>query len=205
VLCLVPRGAAKVTVARRIDVKAAAENGGFAVVAVSGGASDGGEDSVPIGAAVSVDLIQELEDALGPGLALMVSASEPSAEEDEEDEEDAFVPPPAGVTAPAAKPLTVSIAVGGKIVNVRDLKVPILLTVAKKKPGMTCGFYNETTLDWSSEGMWEEEDTAGNGALVCATTHLTMFAALFKGLSLAVTCLPAELLTAEGDNDTNEY
>ena len=47
--------------------------------------------------------------------------------------------------------------------------------------------------------MWEHD--AGNGALVCASTHLTVFAAIKKtwiGLNLAITCLPAELLTANG-------
>ena len=47
--------------------------------------------------------------------------------------------------------------------------------------------------------MWEHD--AGNGALVCASTHLTVLAAINKtwvGLTLAVTCVPAELLTARG-------
>ena len=47
--------------------------------------------------------------------------------------------------------------------------------------------------------MWEHD--AGNDALVCASTHLTMFAAVKKtwvGLQMAVTCVPAAFLTAEG-------
>ena len=47
--------------------------------------------------------------------------------------------------------------------------------------------------------MWEHD--AGNGALVCASTHLTAFAAIKKtwlGLTMAVRCVPAEFLTAEG-------
>ena len=32
------------------------------------------------------------------------------------------------------------------------------------KEGFGCGFYNETTLEWSSEGMWEHD--AGDGALL---------------------------------------
>ena len=47
--------------------------------------------------------------------------------------------------------------------------------------------------------MWEHD--AGNGALVCVSTHLTVFAAIKKtwiGLHLAMTCLLAELLIAKG-------
>ena len=47
--------------------------------------------------------------------------------------------------------------------------------------------------------MWEQD--AGNGALVCASTHLTVFAAIKKtwvGLRMAVTCVPAEFLTTKG-------
>ena len=71
--------------------------------------------------------------------------------------------------------------------------------MSKREDGFACGFYNETTFEWSSEGMWEHD--AGDGALVCASTHLTVFAAIKKtwvGLTLAVTCVPAAFLTAEG-------
>ena len=203
-----------VTVAQRIDVRDAAENGGFAFIAVSSNVTggDGEGETNRVGAAVPVSMVQQLAASGGAGVVLMVSASKASATEEN------FIPGAAtGSTAGApadngalpteptlqitlaAPPVSVSIAVNGKIVHVRDLPEPILLTVlSKKTDGAECGFYNETTLEWSSEGMWEHD--AGNGALVCASTHLTVFAAIKKtwiGLHLAMTCLPAELLTAK--------
>ena len=158
-------------------------------------------------------MIQQLAASGGAGVVLMVSASKASTTED------AFTPgagtgpvagaPPDDAAPPteptlqitlAAPPLSLSVAVNGEIVKIRDLPEPILLTVlSKKKDGFECGFYNETTLEWSSEGMWEHD--AGNGALVCASTHLTVLAAIkmtWIGIHLAMTCLPAELLTAKG-------
>ena len=237
-----------VTVAQRIDAQAAAANGGFASITVSGNVTDGGGggEANRVGAAVPVSMIQQLAASGGAGVVLMVSASKPFATAAEDtfspgaatDPTDEAAPPtePSLQVTLAAPPLSVSIAVNGEIVKVRDLKEPILLTVlSKKKGGFECGFFNETTLEWSSEGMWEHD--AGNGALVCASTHLTVFAAIKKtwvGLTLAVmstsqetqtqrsgkacchsvsivflwvfiffrsaqvTCVPAELLTAEG-------
>ena len=203
-----------VTVAQRIDVQAAAENGGFASISVPGNMADGdGGEANPVGAAVPVSMIEHLAGLGGTGLVLMVSGSKPSATEDNfvsgaatgsaagGPSDDAAPPtePTLQITM-AAPPVSVSIGVNGEIVQVRDLPEPILLTVmSKKKDGVECAFYNETTLEWSSEGMWEHD--AGNGALVCASTHLTVFAAIKKtwvGLKMAVTCVPAAFLTAEG-------
>ena len=204
-----------VTVAQRVDVQAAAENGGFASIAVSGSMTDGdgaGETN-RVWAAVPVSMIQQLAASDGTGVVLMVSASKASATEE------IFMPgaatgpvagAPADDAAPpteptlqitlAAQPVSVSVAVNGEIINIRNLREPILITVLSvKKDGFECAFYNETTLVWSSEEMWEHD--AGNGALVCASTHLTAFAAIKKtwiGLQLAFTCIPAKFLTAEG-------
>ena len=200
-----------VTVAQRIDVRAAAENG-FASISVPGNVADG-DGGEPVGAAIPAAMIEELAALGGTGLVLMVSGSKPSATEENftpgaatgsaagVPSDDAAPPtePTLQITM-EAPPLSVSIGVNGKIVHVRDLPEPILLTVmSKKKDGVECAFYNETTLEWSSEGMWEHD--AGNDALVCASTHLTVFAAIKKtwsGLGLAMTCLPAELMTAKG-------
>ena len=203
--------AATVTVAQRIDVQAAADNGGFASIVVSGNVTDGegGGEGNRVGAAVPVAMIRQLAASGGTGVVLMVSASKASATEETFQSASATGPAnddAATLTEPtlqitlAAPPVSVSIAVNGEIVNVRDLQEPILLTVlSKKRDGFACGFYNETTLEWSSEGMWEHD--AGNSALVCASTHLTVFAAIKKtwvGLRMAVTCVPAEFLTAKG-------
>lgn len=204
--------ATTVTVAQRIDVQAAAENGGFASIAVPGNVTngDGRGETNRVGAAVPIAMIRQLAASGGVGgVVLMVSASKASATEDTLTPGAAASLPNDGATPPAeptlqisfaAPPVSVSIAMNGEIVSVRDLPEPILITVlSEKKDGFECGFYNETTLEWSSEGMWEHH--AGNEALVCASTHLTMFAAVKKiwiGLNLAMTCLPAEFLTAEG-------
>ena len=204
-----------VTVAQKIDVQAAAENGGFASIVVSGDVTDadGGGETNRVSAAVPVSMIQQLDASGGSGVVLMVSASKASATEE------TFIPgaatgPVAGAHADdaappteptlqitlAAQPVSVSVAVNGEIINIRNLREPVLITVLSvKKDGFDCAFYNETTLEWSSEGMWEHD--AGNGALVCASTHLTVFAAIKKtwlGLTMAVTCVPAEFLTAAG-------
>ena len=174
---------------------------------------DGEGDTNRVGAAVPVSMIQQLAASGGAGVVLMVSASKASATEDKimpgaatgsttgvpADNAAQPTEPTLQITL-AAPPVSVSIAVDGKIVHVRDLPEPILLTVmSKKKDGVECGFYNETTLEWSSDEMWEHD--AGNGALVCASTHLIVFAAIKKtwiGLHLAMPCLPAEFLTAKG-------
>ena len=204
-----------VTVAQRIDVQSAAENGGFAAITVSGNVTDenGGGGMNRVGAAVPVAMIRQLAASGGTGVVLMVSASKSSVAENTltpgaaagstaDAPHDDTMPPtePTLQISFAAPPVSVSIAVNGEIVNIRDLPEPILLTVlSTKKDGFECGFYNETTLEWSSEGMWEHN--GGNEALVCASTHLTMFAAIKKtwlGLEMAVTCVPAAFLTAEG-------
>jgi hypothetical protein len=200
--------ATTVTVAQRLEVPEDAEAGSFASVMLSGSSNategEGGGDVNRVGAAVPVSVIRQLAASGGAGVVLMVSSSKASATEE------AFTPgaptspvagvppddaaPPTGPTLQitlAAPPLSVSVAVDGEIVNIRDLAEPILLTVlSKRKDGFECSFYNETTMEWSSEGMWEHD--AGNGALVCASTHLTTFAAIKKtwtGLKMAVTCV----------------
>ena len=203
-----------VTRARRIGVLAAVESGGFVSVTVSGNLidGDGGGETNHVGAAIPMMvMIRQLAASGGP-VVLSVTASKPPATEEDytpgaaagsaagAQAEDAALP-----TEPTQKitlgPLvSVRVAVNGEWVSVRDLMEPILITVLpKKKAGFECGFYNETSLEWSSEGMWEHD--TGNGALVCASTHLTVFAAIKKtwvGLTLAVTCIPAEFLTARG-------
>ena len=204
-----------VTHARRIDVQAAAESGGFASVTVSSRVTDGlgGGEASRVGAAVPQAMIQQLAASGGTEVVLIVTASKQPATEENftpgaaagsaagAPAEDAAPPTEPTLQITLATPLvSVRVAVNGKMVSVRDLTEPILVTVLpKKKAGFECGFYNETSLEWSSEGMWEHD--TGNGALVCASTHLTVFAAIKKtwvGLTLAVTCIPAEFLTARG-------
>ena len=73
-----------VTVAQRIDVQGAAENGGFASIVVSGNVPDGagGGEGNRVGAAVPVSMIRQLAASGGTGVVLMVSASKASATED---------------------------------------------------------------------------------------------------------------------------
>jgi len=200
----------KVTVAQMIDVKAAAENGGFASIGVPGAAGDeeGGEGGNQVSAAVPVSMIQQLAGPGGAGVVLMMSTSKESAAQETNVPGSGASPaddaaPPTEPTLQidlAAPPLSLSVAVNGKVVKVTNLAEPILLTLlSKRQEGFECSFYNETSLEWSSEGI--EEHEAGDGGLVCASTHLTVFAAIKKtwiGLNLAITCLPAEVVTAEG-------
>ena len=70
-----------VTVAQRIDAQAAADDGGFASVTVSGNLTDGdgGGETNRVGAAVPSAMIQQLAASGGTGVVLMVSSSRPSA------------------------------------------------------------------------------------------------------------------------------
>ena len=73
-----------VTVAQRIDVRAAAESGGLASIAVSGNMTgeDGEGETTRFEAAVPVSMIQQLVVSGGAGVVLMVSASKASATEE---------------------------------------------------------------------------------------------------------------------------
>ncbi|CAE8640550.1 unnamed protein product, partial [Polarella glacialis] len=59
------------------------------------------------------------------------------------------------------------------------LETPIQITVLanwSSSPGAYCAFWDEAAEQWSAEGLTESESVSG--ALVCTTTHLTIFAAL---------------------------
>ena len=111
--------------------------------------------------AVPLAMIQQLAASGGTGVVLMVSVSKPSAT-DEIFTPGAATGPLAG-TAPdataqpteptlqitlAAPPVSVSIAVNGEILKIRDLTEPILLTVLSKKK-LASNVASTTRLHWN--------------------------------------------------------
>lgn len=82
-------------------------------------------------------------------------------------------------------------------IHVDHLSAPILVVLpANFSAGLSCSSWDETNLVWTSRGL-----TSGGspgGQLVCATTHLTLFAAIWRGITSTIMCSQALLLTEEG-------
>ncbi|CAE8618650.1 unnamed protein product [Polarella glacialis] len=67
------------------------------------------------------------------------------------------------------------------LLETTGLETPVLITVLanwSSSPGSLCAFWDEAAWQWSVEGLTESASVSG--ALVCASTHLTIFAALRK-------------------------
>mmetsp|Transcript_17418 Transcript_17418/g.56346 ORF Transcript_17418/g.56346 Transcript_17418/m.56346 type:complete len:890 (-) Transcript_17418:166-2835(-) len=80
----------------------------------------------------------------------------------------------------AAQPIIVKVIVGGEARSVKGLdQEPILIQLlanASAFPGALCVYWDEMLEHWSGAGI--ESRVSSDGALVCATTHLTIFAAI---------------------------
>jgi len=83
-------------------------------------------------------------------------------------------------------------------VKVEGLPDPIKITIpVNASADIMCAYWIEETQEWSSEGL---ETILGdpNAPVVCATTHLTVFAAIARGVIKTLDCSQATLLTEEG-------
>ncbi|CAE8592839.1 unnamed protein product, partial [Polarella glacialis] len=93
----------------------------------------------------------------------------------------------------ASKPLSITLfdSEGNPLSKGTKLKVPILLTLQQKaSAGTTCAFWDEEAGAWSVEGVKRVqfspgESASSTGPLVCATSHLTIFAAVTGWLDVA--------------------
>jgi hypothetical protein len=91
--------------------------------------------------------------------------------------------------------LDVNIALGstGVFQNVSNLTTPMLITLpAVPSSDVRCAYWDEVAERWSIDGLTEGVDSEGN--LVCATTHLTFFAAIASGFVKSFRCTPLQTL-----------
>ena len=61
---------------------------------------------------------------------------------------------------------------------------------------LACAYWHEGAREWRGEGLEAAQD--GEGSLVCASDHLTVFAVLLERLQDVVLCSNAQVLSAEG-------
>lgn len=86
---------------------------------------------------------------------------------------------------------------GGDKISVNGLTEPIALSLpVNVTPGMKCAYFDEEKKEWSTDGVTVDE-TAPAGALVCLTTHLSLFGAIVQGLVATIVCSQLSLLNLE--------
>lgn len=99
----------------------------------------------------------------------------------------------------AAPPVSMKVAFAssGETVHVSGLAKPILVTVMSERPeGYKCAFWDEQAGSWSTEGV--STGTDPDGSMQCATTHLSLFGAIFEELGQVLQCSNAKILSSEG-------
>jgi len=85
--------------------------------------------------------------------------------------------------------------VSGQKKEIRDLAEPILLSLPISYTlGMECAYWDENKTQWSSEGVTLVH---GSEQLVCATSHLSFFGAVMRGMMKSLQCSQASLFTVE--------
>jgi hypothetical protein len=99
----------------------------------------------------------------------------------------------------------INIALGstGVFQNVSNLDVPIVIKIptasfrrrlqVSSDNDLRCAFWDEVALRWAADGLTTLASD-GSDALVCATTHLTFFAAIRSGFVNSVKCTPLRSL-----------
>lgn len=85
----------------------------------------------------------------------------------------------------------------GMPLAVRDLHDRVVLALpTNRSVDVKCMFWNETLGKWSSEGM--EEVMSADGHLTCATSHLTLFGGIARGVVETLRCTNYDLLSFHG-------
>jgi len=82
------------------------------------------------------------------------------------------------------------------VYSVSGLLEPIILTLPVDDARAICVWWDTSINDWSEEGITLLNFTGTH--LVCATTHLTLFAAIIRGIVDTIECSQVTLLTSEG-------
>eukprot|EP00443_Scrippsiella_acuminata_P062949 CAMPEP_0115460386 /NCGR_PEP_ID=MMETSP0271-20121206/46751_1 /TAXON_ID=71861 /ORGANISM="Scrippsiella trochoidea, Strain CCMP3099" /LENGTH=794 /DNA_ID=CAMNT_0002887079 /DNA_START=49 /DNA_END=2430 /DNA_ORIENTATION=+ len=106
-----------------------------------------------------------------------------------------------GIGAIAAAPIAVNIGIAGAFASVSGLEEAIEISMGiAPLEGYACGFWNETTKKWSAEGVATSTDSMGY--ILCATTHLSVFAVVLSdvlaGIEGVVACTSVGVLSSEG-------
>ncbi|CAK0842218.1 unnamed protein product, partial [Prorocentrum cordatum] len=83
----------------------------------------------------------------------------------------------------------------GSTLSVTDLSDTIVIDLPIVSDGLDCAYFGEAVLEWSFEGM--ATTRSADGTLRCATTHLTVFGAMPKGILSSLERSQASLLSAE--------
>jgi len=179
---------AGVTTAAIVDTEALVASGAPAEVAVE----------APGGKTVTASISSEaLSQVGGNALVLitvinesLVGSFQPAASEDEPVEEQ---------TRLASTPISIRLVdEDGREISIENLEEPIevSLSVENKTEDMVCGWFDEETLEWRTD-LIELVDASGDN-FICASTHLTVFGAVIKGVVSTFRCSNAELLTPKG-------
>lgn len=84
------------------------------------------------------------------------------------------------------------------VINVNGLTEPIAVSLpANFTPGMQCAYWDEQEDRWSTRGVSVSNETGPGKQIVCLTTHLTLFGAIFQGFADTFMCSQFRLFTAE--------
>lgn len=132
------------------------------------------------GAAVAVAIDQEVVDRVFPGMDASGQA----------------------VHLNAAVNVNIFSTSGQNRIAIDDLTEPVLVTLSPVNRSLTpyCAYWAEGMEHWETKGVTELLGLNGTAddVLVCATRHLTFFAAIWKGIIAAFNCAQLGLFTAEG-------
>jgi len=83
----------------------------------------------------------------------------------------------------------------GQKTHINNLAEPILLSLPTNyTPGMECAYWDESKAQWSSAGVTV---VPRSGQLVCATTHLSFFGAVIRGIMKSLTCSQAVMFSEQ--------
>uniref|UniRef100_A0A7S4W9E0 GAIN-B domain-containing protein n=1 Tax=Alexandrium monilatum TaxID=311494 RepID=A0A7S4W9E0_9DINO len=86
----------------------------------------------------------------------------------------------------------------GSRLRVAGLSEPIKIVFAvNRTAGLECAYWDAQRGDWSSEGLSMSSSSKLGEPMVCETTHLSLFAAIWRGMASSVTCSQLSLLNAE--------
>jgi len=135
---------------------------------------------------VDISLPTSLFAALGVDSAVIVAANLPAS---------AVPAGAAGTTVEGAISISLKSGSDGATLSVTGLVDPILIDLPNVSSGLSCAYFDEDAMEWTSEGL---TTVLGPGStLRCASTHLTLFGAILKGFLSTLECSQANLLSAE--------
>eukprot|EP00930_Biecheleria_cincta_P034096 TRINITY_DN23591_c0_g2_i3.p1 TRINITY_DN23591_c0_g2~~TRINITY_DN23591_c0_g2_i3.p1 ORF type:complete len:1141 (-),score=110.02 TRINITY_DN23591_c0_g2_i3:2618-6040(-) len=92
----------------------------------------------------------------------------------------------------AAANVSVGLWVNGEPKKVMGLSEPVLIKILDVRPaGARCVFWNDTEQLWSTSGV---SMSSQDGSLTCASTHLTLFNAIFEDIAKQLECANIQIV-----------